>query len=397
VYSQSKKILILSTRLPYPLLGGDRIRINNFCKALAQQHRVDLLVISEGKVEQEHINNLKKLGIGVTVFSFSSIRCKINALKGMVTKIPLQVSYYYFKEVQQWIDGHIHEYDVTICNHIRGAEYFRKSKIKKIIDLHDAISLNYFRASEFASGIWKQIYSIENTRLLPYELHAIESFDKALIVSSVDRNFLISKGANAQKISVLPVAVDDKIFTYKRNQIEKDWIVFVGKMNTVANADAAVYFTTMIFPQIQSILPNIELFIVGADPSSSVKALAGIHGVHVTGRVENHLEYISQAKVVIDPMRFGAGMQNKVLEAMAMSKTVVASTLATEGIEGEHNKHFIVADSIDNVVNSIVNVMCDSALRERIGQEASALIREKYSWGVVGNTLQSIVHDVCNT
>ncbi len=378
-------------------MGGDRIRIYNFCKSLAQHHKVDLLVISEGDVNPEHIEELKKIGIGIIVFPFSSLQCKVNALKGLVSKIPLQVRYYYFNKVQQWIDENIASYDLVVCNHIRGAEYLKNCKVKKIIDLHDAISLNYSRASMFASGLWKQIYSIENKRVLPYELRTIESFDASLIVSSIDRDFLISKGANADKISVLPVAVDERVLSFNYKGEEKDWIVFVGKMNTVANSDAAVYFTTMIFPRIQSILQNIELFIVGADPSPAVQALSSKKGVHVTGRVESHLEYVAQAKVVIDPMRFGAGMQNKVLEAMAMSKTVVASTLATEGIEGEHDKHFIVADSIDEVVNGVVRAISDSALRERIGNNASMLIREKYSWSVVGNTLQSIVNDVCNS
>lgn len=366
----------------------------NFCKVLAKEYKVDLLVVNEGNVERSAIEELESIGVRVIVFDFSRMRFRLNALQGVFLDKPLQVGYYFFKEVQAWITTHIHEYDIALCNHIRSAEYLRHLPVKKIIDLHDAISLNYARASKHASGLWKWIYTIENKRVLPYELKCIESFDKSLIVSQVDKEFLAQSGAPSEKICVLPVAIDELKFQHTSGWEEKNWIVFVGKMDTVANSDAAVYFALFIFPRIRAIMPNIEFYIVGADPSPSVQRLGKIPGVHVTGNVENHIDYLRQAKVVIDPMRFGAGMQNKVLEAMALGKPVVASKIATEGIEGEDGVHYLVADAPEDVVSQIVALFSDGSLRERLGDSGKKLVREKYSWNVVARSLLAVVNEV---
>ncbi|MBI5215668.1 MAG: glycosyltransferase [Ignavibacteriae bacterium] len=372
-------------------MGGDRIRIYHCCRVLAQQYEAELLVINEGKVQQEYVDEIKKLGVKVTLFEMPSWRCKVNVAGGVFSSLPLQVRYYYFKKVQSWLDEHVKEFDVVLCNHIRSAEYLKSKKIKKILDLHDAISLNYSRASEHAKGIWKWIYSVENNRVLPYEIDAVNSFDASLIVSPIDKLHLGKHGADEKKITVLPVAVDDKLFHTRKISDEKNWAVFVGKMNTVANSDAAVYFATEIFPLIRKQQSDAEFYIVGADPTTKVTRLSQIPGVHVTGQVADHLEYVLKAKVAVDPMRFGAGMQNKILEAFALRKPVVATSLAVEGIEGKKNEHFLVADSPNDFADAVCTLFKDEQRRRQLGEAGRELVLSKYSWDTVGDSLLRIV------
>jgi sugar transferase (PEP-CTERM/EpsH1 system associated) len=392
-----KRLLILSTRFPFPLMGGDRIRIYHTCRVLAQHYRVELLMISEEVVKKEHREQIEKLGVNVTLFRFPSWRFKANAVRGIFSRVPLQVSYYYFREVEAWLNNQLVEFDIVLCNHIRTAEYLKSKQIKKILDLHDAISLNYSRAIQHANGIWKWIYSIENNRVLPYEIDAVNSFDASLIVSPVDKQHLVKHGADEKKIRVVPVAVDDNLLQMKNPYAEKNWIVFVGKMNTVANSDAAVYFATEIFPLIRKQQPDAEFFIVGADPTTKVKQLSNIPGVRVTGRVADHLEYVLQAKVVIDLMRFGAGMQNKILEALALQKSVVASNLAVEGIEGNVNEHFLVADSPMEFADVVCKLFNDEQRRKQLGEMGRELVSAKYSWSTVGDSLLHVIEQTLNS
>lgn len=390
------KLLIISTRLPYPLMGGDRIRIYNVCKLLARGYVVDLLVIHEGNVNQNDVDEISKLGVNVILFEYSSLRFKLNTLLGVISKLPLQVKYYFFGKVQRWIDEHIGEYDLVFCNHIRSGEYVKDKNIPKIIDLHDAISMNYSRARDYTSGVWKWIYNVENDRVLRHEIDMIRSFDTSLIVSAIDKEFLIRNGADPARIKVIPVAVDERFQINNHNQ-EQEWISFVGKMNTVANADAAAYFANRVFPEIRKQAPNTEFYIVGADPNAEVKKLSAIDNVRVTGKVVDHREYILKSKVVVAPMRFGAGMQNKILEAMALGKPVVTTTIGAEGIEGVDGVHFLIGDSAMECSEQVLRLLNDLELRRAICIAGQKLVQEKYTWDIVGksllNEIQQLIGD----
>lgn len=387
------KILVLSSRFPYPPIGGDKIRIYNIIKLLSQGYKVDLLSISETKVNPNDDIELKKLGINTINFVFNPYRYRINSFLGIFTKLPLQTNHYYFSKVQEWINTNYKNYDLIFCFHIRTTEYVKYLPITKCVDLVDAISLNYKRAQKYTSGIWGWIYKIETKRVLEYELKTVNSFDKALIVSQVDKDFLTQHGANAVKIDVLPVAVDESYLNYQA-KIEKNWFTFVGKMNTVANADAVAYFSYDIFPKIKEHLPETEFYIVGADPNKKVNSLAQLDGVHVTGRVDDHTQYILDSKVVVAPMRFGAGMQNKILEAMALGKAVVTTTIGAEGINGVNGKHFLIADNADSFANLCIDLYRNKNLREEIGNNARQLIKENYTWNILGKKLSVIMKDL---
>ncbi len=379
-----KKILILSSRVPYPQVGGDRIRIYNTAKILSKNYEIDLLCLNEGTIESGYLERLREVFNEVTCFSYHPLKFKWNAFKGLFLKKPLQVSYYYFKEIQRWIDEKYGDYDLIFCNHIRTAEYMKNIACAKIVDLHDAISMSYARARLNAKGWWKAVYLVENRKLLPYEIKTTDEFDKSFIVSDVDRHYLVKNGAEREKIITVPVAVKDEVINRVSKVKEKYELVFLGKMDYPPNEDAVIYFVENIFPVLKREKQNLKFIIVGAKPTRRVLKLRKTDGVEVTGFMEDPYQYVEASEVFVVPMRFGAGVQNKILEAMALGKPVVTTSLGVEGIKGREDEHFLVADKPEEMVEKIMDLLESRKRRRSIGRRARALIEERYTWKRIG-------------
>ena len=192
---------------------------------------------------------------------------------------------------------------------------------------------------------------------------------------------------------MLPNGVKEELFARKFEGKEENWLVFLGKMNYAPNVDAVVYFAEKIFPLVKR-KADVKFLIVGTSPAKEVLDLRRIEGVEVTGFVEDPYEYLEKAKVVVVPLRFSAGIQNKVLEAMALRKAVVTTSKAARGIEGEDGKHFVVADTEEEMAEKILELLADDSKRREIGQNARELVEKKYRWDIVGQKLLKEIEEV---
>jgi len=391
-----KRVLMLSYRFPYPLIDGSRIRIYNIGKILAEKYQVDLLAINEGNIADENIKETEKIFNKVIPFSFNPILFKINTLKGLFSKDSLQIYYHYFKKVQKWIDQHYKEYDLIFCVHIRMTKYLRNiNDVPRVIDFIDATSINYKEAQNNSTGMWKIIYPIENKRALSYEIKILKEYDKAFIASPFDKNYLLDNSeVSANKLIVIPNGVKEELLFSENKFNEENWIVFLGKMNYAPNVDAVIYFANEIFPLITKDRNNIEFIIVGSNPSKEVLKLHRRKNVEVTGFVEDPYEYLEKAKVIIAPLRFSAGTQYKILESMALGKTVVTNAKGVRGISGEDGKHFIIADDEEEMAKKILNLLSDETKRKEIGNNARELIKEKYRWNTISKDFYREIDDI---
>jgi len=382
-----KKILVLSSRIPYPLVGGDRNRIYHMSKILATKYEVDLLAINENRTKREELSTLDQVFSNLILFNFSLMVLKGNAFKKLFSRKPIQVAGYHFKTIQRWINKHFKEYDLIYANHIRTAEYARRLPCKKVLDFHDAISMNYKDALKRARGFWKAFYFIEDKRLLPYELEVLQDFDKYFITSQADKDYLLANASMSADIEVIPMGVNDKALKRDQNVKEENWLAFLGKMNYYPNEDAAIFFANEVFPLLRNKDKSLKFVVIGAHPTRRVQALRKIQGVEVTGFVDDPYKYLEKAKVVVAPMRFGAGVQNKILEAMALRRPVVTTSKGARGIVGEDGKHFVVIDDPQEMANKILELLNDNEKRKVIGENARALIEERYTWDAVGRKL----------
>ena len=391
-----KKILMISYRFPYPLIDGSRIRIYNVGKILAEKYQVDLLAINEGKIAIGDIEETEKIFNKVIPFSFNPVLFKINTLKGLFSKNSLQIYYHYFKKVQEWINHHYTEYDLIFCVHIRMTKYLEKIKnITKVIDFIDATSINYQEAQKNSAGLWRFIYPIENKRALSYEMKILKKYSKAFIASPFDRDYLLcNTGVPDNKLILIPNGIKEE-FLFRENRFkEENWIVFLGKMNYAPNIDAVIYFANEIFPPIIKEKNDIKFIIVGSSPSKEVLKLSKRKNIEVTGFVDDPYEYLEKAKIIVAPLRFSAGTQYKILEAMALGKVVVTTSKGARGISGEDGKHFIIVDNEKEMSKKILDLIDDKLKRDIIGNNAKKLINIKYRWDIIGEKLYKEVDKV---
>jgi len=372
---------MLSSRIPYPLTAGYRLRICAIAKIISKYHRIDLLTIHED-LDNEASSELKKIFNSVTIIPKKKFQCIARMPRSLLTRKPMQVESWLFSDVRRRIVKESEKYDLIYCNHIRMAEYLNTLAQPILIDFHDAISLHYRRGLTLARGLWKWIYKIEYARVKNYEIQTLEKWNNFWITSPVDASYLESQIDNKKNIIVIPQGVREEILSRQKkdNNIEQDDIVFVGKMDYYPNEDAVNYFAKKVFPSIKKVLPHVKFVIVGAYPTKKVERLINIDGVKVMGYVKNVDSYIEQAKIVVAPLRFGAGIQNKVLEAMALQKAVVASPIAVDGIDGQHGKHYVVARTPDQMAKKIVELFDQPLKRQGLGEQARQLIADRYTW-----------------
>ena len=393
-----KRVLILSFRFPYPLTDGAKIRIYNISKLLAQKYQVDLLAINEGRIANKHLKEFGHVFHKVIPYPFHPLRFKINTLKGLLSSDSLQTYYYHVEKIQKWIDKYYSEYDLIFCFHIRMSRYIRKITDRpKVIDFIDATSINYREAQEWARGIWRFVLPIENRRALAYELRMLDTFDKAFITSAHDKAYLERHvGRTVNNLIVIPNGVREDLLLRPLVEEEEDWIVFLGKMNYAPNVDAVVYFANEVFPLVRARLPEAKFVIVGASPAKEVLKLARISGILVTGYVKDPYKYLEKAKVVVAPLRFSAGIQNKILEAMALRKAVVTTTKGARGIAGRDGEHFWVADEPKDMAEKILKLLANPHLRKEIGENARRLAETSYRWDIIGEKLLAEIDKVLN-
>jgi sugar transferase (PEP-CTERM/EpsH1 system associated) len=360
-------------------------------RELAREHDVELLVVDEAPVDPEAVEELETVFEAVHVFSYPNHRFYLNALAGIVSRKPLQTHYYQFDAVAEWLDANHGRFDLLYCNHVRTTEYVRGYDRPKVVDLVDAISRNYRAASESAAGLWRLIYPIEWRRLRRYERRVAREFDHAFIITESDGQF-VTGGESWASLSVLANGVKPELLEREPTGYRADptdpRIVFLGKMDYFPNVDAAVHFATDVFPDVRADYPNATFLVVGASPNERVRALDDHPGVSVTGFVDDPRAYLDDADVVVAPMRHGAGLQNKVLEAMALGRPVVASPLASEGIAIEDGHHLVVAEDDMAFATAVRGLVADVDRRRAIGHAARRLVERTYTWERIGKQLR---------
>jgi glycosyltransferase involved in cell wall biosynthesis len=267
------------------------------------------------------------------------------------------------------------------------AQYLKGfGSVYKVLDFTDSISLFLRRMLRCSKFYLKPFIFREWLAIKRYESLIAAEFDECWVVSPVDKGAL---GKLPVPIKIIPNGVEPQYFRLTPTTDNDPNILFVGYMG-MESIDAVMYFLNKIFPLIHASIPHVKFYIVGANPPSSILKLAQNPNIVVTGFVENLLEYYSKASVVVAPMRFVAGVQNKVLEAMAAGVPVVASSLANAGIGGIHAEHLFVADEPVQFAEYVIYLLQNLKVRARIGSNARAFIKERFSWHAVVKRVDEI-------
>lgn len=390
------KIIILASRLPYPEISGGIKRLISICEYLRSNgHTLTLLTFVDSK---EDIKNIVEGRLDYLFENISYVRMGFflktyNLVSAVFVDQPLQVLLFRSKKMRRLIEkiNKTNRQDMSICHMIRASEY--QSLIEadqKIIELTDSLSLNYMRKADNYIGYsivnfaFRALYSIEARRLKEAELACLVNNDKAVLVSDVDRDFILSGSKSTESINnklvTIPLGIPDDLFVTSIKEYDSNTIVFVGKMDYAPNEDAAIHFVKYVFPRVKLAIPNARFKIVGADPSDRVKKLAlNESSITATGRVDSIIDHVASAALSVALMQSGAGMQTKILESIALGVPVVTNNLGFEGINLLPNIDLMVADNDDDAVAMICELMSDSTKRKQLSVAGKDSLFKKYS------------------
>jgi len=374
------KLLVMSSRVPWPLDKGDKLRMYHQIKYLSKDNDIYLVAISDKKDNRIAQKELSKYCKQVHLFYNS----KVSIAKGLVSSLfgssPLQIGYFYNREIAQKVNNLVEEInpDHIYGQLIRVAEYLKHFDKPKTLDLQDAFSAGLKRRVEKSSGIYKQILKMEYQRVLDYETNSIDSFDFLTIITQADKDLLSS---NVQtRVSIVPNGVDTEFF--KPIVAEKKYdLVFTGNMSYPPNVDAAVFLVNEIMPLVWNEKPNVKVLIAGSSPSVKVKELE-TDKVEISGWMDDIRDAYSQSKVFIAPMQIGTGLQNKLLEAMAMKIPSITSDLANMALKAEDGKEILVSNKKDPKMfaDNIISLLNDEKNRNDIANNAYNFVIRKYNW-----------------
>jgi glycosyltransferase involved in cell wall biosynthesis len=385
-----RKILFLTSRLPYPPIGGDRLKNYWLLKILSKHFKVHLVSIAEEDIPKEFYDWANEIGITYKIFRKSKKDFYFNAFKGLFNNLPLQVNYYYFKDVQDYIDSIYEDYDLLFSVLVRTAKYTMDKENPKIFDMVDSISLNYERAKKRTkSKFWKFIYHIESKRLLKLEKLCISKFDKTLFVNKEEEEFYKAP----LKTAWIPNGVDENLLYY--NKTDEKWnnaVVFFGKMNYQPNIDAVLWFVENALLKIDK---NLQFVVVGAYPPRSLKELEKKYSnLKITGYVEDPYIILKSSLCVVAPMQTGGGIQNKILESMALGTINIVSSLAAKPIGAKHGEHFFVCDNPQEMDELINDIFRNPQKYEYIKFNAREFIKNNFTWSIYEQKLLKIIEEV---
>ncbi len=337
-----KNLLFLSHRIPYPPNKGDKIRSYHFLKGLAENYHIHLAAFIDDEEDWTYVDKVNAIATDSLFINLKPTESKIKSLSGLVTNKALTIPYYYNKHLQSWVDETIKENKIekVLIFSSAMAQYVQKHQdLDVVIDFVDVDSDKWLQYSEKTKWPMSWVYKRESKKLLEFDGKVAE-FAKMNLFVSEDESLLFKRlvDITPNKIDFVNNGVDTAYFNVDE-QVNNPYpnkqgiIVFTGAMDYWANVDAVVWLVNHVFPLIKQHSQYAQFYIVGSKPSKEVLNLANTEDVFVTGRVDDIRPYLSYANVVVAPLQIARGIQNKVLEAMAMGKRVVATPQAIEGIK----------------------------------------------------------------
>jgi len=307
-------------------------------------------------------------------------RAVMGCLKALPSGIPFQVGFYSNAQFARRVEELVPSHDLVLAHLIRTGNYLRRCKIPKILEMTDAISLTYKRGGgmNVYKGLRSFAFRWEAKRLLKYERSIVERFDSCVLVSAVDRDFLFPNQAN-QRIRICPNGVETDRLPYQYSPDGRT-IVFIGNNTAMHNADGILYFVKYVLPRVRARMPQIQFKVVGRIRENLKRSLELEPGVLVTGTVASIPETVREASVAVCPIRFGAGVQNKILEYFSLGIPTISSPIGLEGLTAEPGIHLMVATTPEEWTAKILELLTDSGVSLSLSMNARRLTENEYSW-----------------
>ncbi len=386
------KILVVLPRFPYPLEKGDKLRAYYLIKELSKNNQVFLFCVSHTKVLPEYVEKLRPYCLSIKVVHSPRLVNYKNVVRNYLHTKSLQIGYWdslrarrSYKKFEQEVCP-----DVLYSQMVRTMPLVSRSLTPKVMDFQDALSMNTERRMEQSKGVWHYILHFEFKMLRSTEYNSFKIFDALTIISETDSE-AIPHRKNGD-IIIVPNGVDFDFFQPIEREKRYD-IVFCGNMRYEPNVHAARYLAQKVMPIVWESCPEATLLLSGAYPKNNVSNLANSR-VTVSGYVDDIRESYASARIFAAPMLTGSGLQNKLLEAMAMRLPCVTTTIANDALQAEAGRDVLVGDSPQEFAGHLVDLLRDGEKREQLARNGNTFVHNSYSWETAGKKLEKVLDDV---
>lgn len=379
------KLVVLTSRVPYPLEKGDKLRIFHQIKHLSHSHEICLICLNDS-TEEIDTSVLKQFVSELHIIQLSKWKIPFRMLFAFFHHLPFQVLYFLEQKNKKKIEDIIQQFQPNqiYCQLIRTAEYIKDLlQYDKSIDYMDAFSAAAMRRAETEKGVRKLFWKIEFARVKKYERSIYDYFKHHAIISHQDRNLLAIP--SNKNIDIVPNGVDTTHFR-NLNSTKKFDLIFAGNMNYPPNIAAAIFLAKEILPKVSLQFPNVTLLIAGANPSHDVLELA-TDKITISGWMNDIREAYCESRVFVAPMFIGAGMQNKILEAMSSELPVITTSLAAEAFPEKNLSKLIEANSAFEFAKAIQYYLLNENAQTNDGKSNRLYVEEKYSWNISNKKL----------
>ncbi len=385
------RIFVLLSRIPYPLEKGDKLRAFHQIKVLSKNNEIILCALNPiNKTDkQKAFAQLQPYCRSVTFIDLPLLQRGFNICKAYFKGLPLQVGYFYNRKAARKIHQLIREYQPE---HLYGqlartAIYLMDEPNRKTLDYQDAFSYGLKRRAQTASFFIKPVFLLEHRRLAAFEKKIFDRFDHKTIISKQDQQLI--PHPRKGEIKVIRNGVDLTYFSPYQTK-KKQEIVFTGNMNYPPNIDAAVFLVTKIMPLVWKNFPEARLLLAGAHPHPRIRRLAS-EKVEISGWMDDIREAYASSQIFIAPMRLGTGLQNKLLEAMAMHVPSVTTPLANTALHAQNGKEIMVGTNARELSVHLINLLSNNELRNIIADNALDFVQKNFNWEKATGELEMIL------
>ena len=388
------RILYLSQRVPYPPNRGDKIATWRMVDWLRQRHEVHCVAFAHNEGDLEAAAALEAMGIPITAIPLDMGRAKLRSLPLFLTKRPLTLGVYGSRALQEAVDRLAPTADLAIAySSSMGAYLLPHPALRRIQYVGELDSDKWAQYAGFTPWPMSWVYAREARTLFAFEKELCAAVDLSVFCTPLEERIF------QERIPGLPSAVqrngvDLEHFRPRPAEREPGHLVFTGVMDYFPNVDGCLWFVDEVLPRVRERVPAARLSIVGSSPSKAVRALDGRPGVEVTGFVPETRDWLARAAVAVAPLRIARGIQNKVLEAMAMGLPTVGTSKATQGVGGQAARDYLVADDVATQTEAVVRLLQDDAEAAALGARARAFVEEHYAWEHVLTNLDELIDQV---
>ena len=386
------RLLFLTSRLPFPPNRGDRSRTFHLLRVLGEEHEITLVSFVGTRDEALMAKELDPFCTDIHLVLRPSLRSMVSAACNFWRRYPLQLLFYSSRAMQLLVDRLLasETYEAAYVHLFRMAPYVvDHPEIYRVVDLTDVISHEIAGSLPYRSVPSRFLFRYEQPRIASYERQVAGWAEETWLISERDQSILAESCPQAN-LKIVPIGVDLDHYHPAPQMVMAHNLLFVGHLGVFHNIDAVTFLVKQILPIVRQVVPDCILTIIGAGMSRQISELERYPGVKVLGYVPDLNRALNGAAVFVAPLRFSAGVQTKVLEAMAAGLPVVTTSSVNAGLTAKPDREILVGDGAIGLASQVIKLLHDDRFRLQLGRAGRRFVEQRFSWQVAVGRLDQI-------